>query len=106
MKNEEAPGIAWIREIRHKISAEFDHDTKKLLDHYRELEKNTRIVWFGTSERSRIELKSPNDRRNKDERFQTFHFPFSIVHWYHGRHGNGHVNPANLSLLNKRLRLG
>lgn len=39
MKHEEDPGIAWIREIRHKISAEFDHDTKKILDHYRELEK-------------------------------------------------------------------
>ena len=39
MKREEDPGIAWIREIRHQISAEFDHDTKKLGDHYRELEK-------------------------------------------------------------------
>lgn len=36
---EEDPGIAWIREVRHKISAEFGHDTKKLGDHYRELEK-------------------------------------------------------------------
>ena len=39
MKREEDPGIAWIREVRHKISAEFGHDTKKLLEHYRELEK-------------------------------------------------------------------
>ena len=30
MKREEDPGIAWIREVRHKISAEFDHDPKKL----------------------------------------------------------------------------
>ena len=39
MTEKEDPGIAWIREVRHKISAEFDHDTKKLAQHYRELEK-------------------------------------------------------------------
>ena len=39
MTEKEDPGIAWIREVRHKISAEFGHDTKKLLEHYRELEK-------------------------------------------------------------------
>ena len=39
MKYEEDAGIAWIREVRHKISAEFGHDTQKLLEHYRELEK-------------------------------------------------------------------
>ena len=39
MTEEEDPGIAWIREVRHKISAEFGHDTKKLIEHYRELEK-------------------------------------------------------------------
>ena len=46
MIEEEDPGIAWIREVRHKISAEFGHDTKRLLEHYRELEKkySDRIV--------------------------------------------------------------
>ncbi len=39
MKREEDPGIAWIRDVRHKISAEFEHDPKKLGDHLRELEK-------------------------------------------------------------------
>ena len=39
MKREEDPGIAWIREVRHKVSADFDHDPKKLGDHLRELEK-------------------------------------------------------------------
>ena len=39
MKREEDPGIAWIREVRHKISAESDHDPKKSGDHLRELEK-------------------------------------------------------------------
>ena len=28
-----------IRAVRHKISEEFGHDTKALLDHHRELEK-------------------------------------------------------------------
>ena len=36
MKREEDPGIAWIRDVRHKISAEFEHDPKKLGDHLRE----------------------------------------------------------------------
>ena len=31
--------IKEIRKTRHKISAEYDHDTKKLLDHYKKLEK-------------------------------------------------------------------
>lgn len=39
MKREDDPGIAWIRDVRHKISAEFGHDPKKLGDHLRELEK-------------------------------------------------------------------
>lgn len=39
MTEREDPGIDWIRKVRHEISAEFDHDTKKLGDHYRELEK-------------------------------------------------------------------
>lgn len=39
MKTEEDVAMKWIRDVRHKISAQFDHDTKKLGDHYRELEK-------------------------------------------------------------------
>lgn len=39
MINEKDLGIDWLREVRHKISAEFGHDTKRLLEHYRELEK-------------------------------------------------------------------
>jgi hypothetical protein len=37
MKVDEA--IAEIRAIRHKISEEHGHDTKALLDYYKELEK-------------------------------------------------------------------
>lgn len=38
MKEHEDPGIDWIRKVRHEISAEFDHDSKKLVEHYRNLE--------------------------------------------------------------------
>ena len=31
--------IERIREVRHKISAEFGHDPKRLVDHYVELQK-------------------------------------------------------------------
>lgn len=33
------PAIQWIREVRHQISAEFDHDPRKLLEYYMELQK-------------------------------------------------------------------
>ena len=39
MKIKDDPAIEEIREVRHRISAEFGHDTKRLIDHYRELEK-------------------------------------------------------------------
>ena len=28
-----------VREVRHKISASFDHDTKRMIDHYMEYQK-------------------------------------------------------------------
>ena len=33
------PTVERIREVRHQISAEFDHDPKKLMSHYRDMEK-------------------------------------------------------------------
>ena len=33
------PAIEEIREVRHRISEKFGHDTKALLRHYRRLEK-------------------------------------------------------------------
>ncbi len=32
------PAIAEIRKVRHEISKEFNHDTKAILDHYKEME--------------------------------------------------------------------
>ncbi len=34
--------IAEIRSIRHKISAQFDHDPRKLADYYRTMEEKYR----------------------------------------------------------------
>ena len=34
------PVIERIREVRRQISAEYDHDPKKLLTHYRQMEEN------------------------------------------------------------------
>ncbi|MFM9903867.1 MAG: hypothetical protein ACKVQJ_04765 [Pyrinomonadaceae bacterium] len=39
MKTEEDVTIDRVREARHKISARFDHDTKRLIDHYIEYQK-------------------------------------------------------------------
>jgi len=33
------PAIDAIREIRHKISASVGHDARKLIEHYRQLQK-------------------------------------------------------------------
>ena len=56
MKREEDPGIAWIRDIRHKISAELGHDPKKFGDHLRELEKQYA---------DRLEPMTPRDKTAK-----------------------------------------
>jgi hypothetical protein len=38
-KIKDDPAIAQIREIRHQISAEFDHDPDKVLAYYAEFEE-------------------------------------------------------------------
>ena len=38
-EHESDPAIARVREVRHKISARFGHDTKRLIEHYIELQK-------------------------------------------------------------------
>jgi hypothetical protein len=51
--------IEEIRAIRHKISAEYGHDTKALLDHYKELEKHyqDRII------SKRLGIKNPREQK-------------------------------------------
>ncbi len=39
MSTDKDIAIDRVREVRHKISARFDHDTKRLIDHYIEYQK-------------------------------------------------------------------
>jgi hypothetical protein len=38
------PAIDEIREIRRKISAEFGHDPRRLMQHYKEMEEEMRKI--------------------------------------------------------------
>lgn len=42
MKRKKDVALEEIRAVRHKISKQFGHDTRALLDHYRELEEKYR----------------------------------------------------------------
>jgi hypothetical protein len=46
------PVIDEIREIRKQISARFDHDTQKLIEHYMELQKRHQERLLGSPEQS------------------------------------------------------
>ena len=41
-KNGECEIVKEVREIRHKISAQFDHDVSRLVAHYQELQEQMR----------------------------------------------------------------
>ena len=41
-KNDECEIVKEVREIRHKISARFDHDIGRLVAHYQELQEQMR----------------------------------------------------------------
>ncbi len=41
-KNTECEIVKEVREIRHKISAQFDHDIGRLVAHYQELQEQMR----------------------------------------------------------------
>lgn len=51
--------IEAVREVRHRISAEFGHDTRALLDHYRKLEKRyqERMLRSPGGERATVQAK-------------------------------------------------
>ena len=41
-KNSECEIVKEVREIRHKISAQFDHDVGRLVAHYQEIQEKMR----------------------------------------------------------------
>jgi hypothetical protein len=52
MKTDQAdPVIDEIREVRHRISAEFDHDPVRLVEHYIKLQEQYRDRLVGPAER-------------------------------------------------------
>ena len=59
------PAIDEVRAVRHRISEEFGHDTRALLDHYRELEKlyPERVLRPHASGRSEAEAPATPGRR-------------------------------------------
>ncbi len=51
------PTIDEIREVRHQISASVDHDPRKLVEHYRELQEK---------HRDRVVTRNPAGSQQKD----------------------------------------
>lgn len=61
MKEAEDIAIQRVREVRHRISAEFDHDPQKLVEHYREVEKQyaDRLKHLPPQERQPTDIPVP-----------------------------------------------
>lgn len=57
MGNQNDPVIDEIREIRHRISARFDHDPKRLVAHYMEFQKQyqDRLIHLGETDEEPVE---------------------------------------------------
>lgn len=51
------PTIDEIREVRHQISASVDHDPRKLVEHYRQLQEE---------HRDRVVSRNPGGTKAKD----------------------------------------
>jgi len=52
------PTIDAIREVRHRISASVDHDPRKLVEHYRQLQER---------HRDRVVSRNVEESKPKDE---------------------------------------
>lgn len=58
----EDPGIDWIRKVRHEISARFDHDPKKMVKYYMELQEQYEDRLINTSDGMKV--SNPEDVLN------------------------------------------
>jgi hypothetical protein len=54
------PAITRVREVRHRISKQFDHDPKKLVEHYMRLQAQYRDRLLGLAKSEDAE-KSPTE---------------------------------------------
>lgn len=59
MKPEDDPVTKRIRDVRHKISAKFDHDPQKIVDHYIEYQKRFADRLEPMTNRGKIENPEP-----------------------------------------------
>lgn len=59
---EDNPLIKRIRDVRHQISEEYNHDPKKLVEHYIELEKKHQGRFINLSEIHRIQQEHSETR--------------------------------------------
>jgi hypothetical protein len=66
------PTIAARREARHKISASVNHDLRKLVAHYRELQERhrERLVSRQTAEAERQDEPVPNVKQSSPQAVQ------------------------------------
>jgi len=49
------PAIARVREVRHRISRQFDNDPKKLVEHYMQLQERHKDRLLDTAKQEKVE---------------------------------------------------
>ncbi len=52
------PAIARVREVRHRISRQFDNDPKKLVEHYMQLQERHKDRLLDTAKQEKVEESS------------------------------------------------
>ena len=52
------PAIARVREVRHRISRQFDNDPKKLVEHYMQLQERHKDRLLDNVEHEKVEESS------------------------------------------------
>lgn len=52
------PAIARVREVRHRISRQFDNDPKKLVEHYMQLQERHKDRLLDTAKHKKVEESS------------------------------------------------
>ena len=55
---EDDPTIARVREVRHRISRQFDNDPKKLVEHYMQLQERHKDRLLDAAKHEKVEESS------------------------------------------------
>ncbi len=64
---ENNPLIERIRNVRHQISEEYNHDPKQLVEHYIELEKRHKERFIDLEEIYTVQSRLPGKKKGKAE---------------------------------------